>query len=152
MNVYRGTGFVVGALLAVPRLALRTADAALDAVVREVFAAVVRRLEIDDVVARVDVDRVVERVDVDAVVRRVDIDAVVDRIDLVSLVVDVLAEIDVQQIAREAGSGMTRETVEAVRERGIRADRIVDHFADRLLRRTGGARAAAPRPGPVRPV
>ncbi|WP_055565470.1 hypothetical protein [Streptomyces atriruber] len=112
---------------------------------------IVSRVDVNHVVRRVDVDRVVERVDVDAIARRLDIDAVIARIDLVTLVVDVLAEIDVQYIAREAGSGMTRETVEAVRERGIRADQLVGRFADRLLRRAGDERAGAPPPY-VRPV
>ncbi|MFF0739678.1 hypothetical protein ACFYVL_04680 [Streptomyces sp. NPDC004111] len=177
MNGYRNTD-LVRALLLAPQLALRIAGLGLDALVRALVAAVVARLELDDVVARVDVNRVVERVDVeavvarvdldravervdldravarvdvDAIVRRVDVDSVIARVDLVDLAVAVLAEIDVQRVARETGTGMTRETVEAVRERGIRADQLVNRVADRLLRRAHGARAevapaADPRP------
>ncbi|MFI1681445.1 hypothetical protein [Streptomyces sp. NPDC020607] len=112
---------------------------------------IVDRVDVDAIARRLDVDRVVERVDVDAIALRLDVDAVIARIDLVALVLDVLAEIDVQRIAREAGSGMTRETVEAVRERGIRADRLVAQLTDRLLRRTPDGRRETPLSQPVRP-
>jgi hypothetical protein len=62
-----------------------------------VLAAVLDRIDLDDVVRRVDVAAVVERVDVEPVVARVDLDAVAQRLDLDA----VLARLDLTRIVLE---------------------------------------------------
>ncbi|MVO88152.1 hypothetical protein GPA10_26185 [Streptomyces sp. p1417] len=110
------------------------------------------RVDVDRVAERVDVDRVADRVDVDRVADRVDVHAVVARVDLVPLTLEVLTRIDLGRIVRDTGGSMTKETLDAFRERSMRADRMVNHVADRLLRRSGTVRAdgedgAGPLPG-----
>ncbi|MFD7663763.1 hypothetical protein [Streptomyces sp. NPDC059788] len=160
-------------LLLGPRLALG-AVAAADAVagragaemgrlrraaLRRLVAAVVDQLDLDDLVSRVDVNRVADRVDVnrvadrvdvERVARRVDVDAMVDRADPVALTRQVLDEIDVGRIVRDTGGGLTGEALDAVRLRSARADRLVDAFTDRLLRRNGTVPSSRPQP-PDRP-
>ncbi|OKI02120.1 hypothetical protein A6A06_13620 [Streptomyces sp. CB02923] len=165
MGAHHGAeGPLAAVLLIGPRLALGAAAAvgtavgaaavrvgdgvgrAQRAVLRRVVAAVVDQLDLDALVARVDVNRVAERVDVnrvadrvdvERVARRVDLDAVLDRLDPVALTRQVLEEIDIGRIVRDTGGGMTGEALDAVRLRSARADRLVDAFADRLLRRNG---------------
>ncbi|WJV50649.1 hypothetical protein [Streptomyces flavofungini] len=148
----------VGAVLFLPRLTLRAVRAGADALLRELISAVVARIDLDALVARVDVDRVADRVDVDRVAARVDIGSIADRVDvnriadrvdvraviarvdLVPLTLEVLARIDLGRIVRDTGGGMTRETLDALRERSMRADLMVNHLAGRLLRRNGTVR------------
>ncbi|MFD6289731.1 hypothetical protein [Streptomyces sp. NPDC060205] len=117
------------------RFALGTAADVADAVIRAVTAAVVDRMDLDELVARVDVNRVAERVDVDRIAARLNVDAVLDRVDLAVLTKSVLEEIDLGRIVRDTGGGMADETVHGLRARSMRADRMVDRIADRLLRR-----------------
>lgn len=137
------------------RCALGAGAEVADRLIRAVTAAVVDRLDLDAIVARVDVnrvadrvdvnrvadrvdvDRVVLRVDVDAIADRVDIDAVIARVDLVVLTRDVLQAIDLGRIVRDTSGGMAEGTVAALRVRSIRADQVVNRFADRLLHRPG---------------
>ncbi|WP_225891224.1 hypothetical protein [Streptomyces dioscori] len=117
------------------RFALGAAADVTDAVIRALTAAVVDRMDLDELVSRVDVNQVAERVDVDRIAARLDLDAVLDRIDLAALTKGVLTEIDLGRIVRDTGGGMADETVHGLRARSVRADRMVDRIADRLLRR-----------------
>ncbi|WP_143676613.1 hypothetical protein [Streptomyces sp. TLI_146] len=112
-------------------------------------SAVVDRLDLDALVARVDVNRVADRVDVDRVVLRVDVDAVIARVDLVVLTRDVLQAIDLGQMVRDTSGGAAEGTVAALRVRSVRADRVVNHFADRLLHRPGADPQGTDGPGPT---
>ncbi|MFH9423938.1 hypothetical protein [Streptomyces sp. NPDC017529] len=153
MAAHRGAeGPLETVLLLGPRLALGAATAVgtvARAALRRLVASVVAQLDLDDLVSRVDVDRVADRVDVDRVAdrvdveriaRRVDLDAVLDRVDVAALTRQVLEEIDIGRIVRDTGGGMTAEARDAVRLRSARADRLVDAFTDRLLRRDGTGR------------
>ncbi|MFE7073515.1 hypothetical protein ACFU96_25855 [Streptomyces sp. NPDC057620] len=117
------------------RFALRAAADVTDTVIRRLTAAVVDRMDLDELVSRVDVNRIAERVDVDRIAARLNLDAVLDRIDLAVLTKDVLEEIDLGRIVRDTGGGMADETVHGLRARSMRADRMVDRIADHLLRR-----------------
>ena len=86
----------------------------------------------------------------DAILARIDIDAIVSRIDLVTVVNQVIEEIDLPAIIRESSGGMASEAVLDVRMRGIEADETVNRIVDRILRRRRGA-VAAPVPGNGRP-
>ncbi|WP_157851484.1 hypothetical protein [Streptomyces monomycini] len=125
------------------------------AALRRVVAAVVAQLDLDALVARVDVnkvaervavDRVADRVDVERIARRVDIDALLVRADPVGLARQVLEEIDIGRLVRDTGGSLTGDAVDAVRLRSARADRLVDAFTDRLLRRNGSVPSSAPSP------
>ncbi|MET9562946.1 hypothetical protein [Streptomyces tauricus] len=156
------------------RFALGTVADITDALIRGLAAAVVDRMDLDELVSRVDVNRVADRVDVnriadrvevDLVARRVDVDriaarlnldAVLARVDLVVLTKGVLEEIDLGRIVRDTGGGMADETVHGLRARSMRADQRVNRLADRLLRRpdpagagtgTGAATAGVPADG-----
>ncbi|GHC80137.1 hypothetical protein [Streptomyces flavofungini] len=105
---------------------------------------VASRLDVDRVAARIDVDRVAARVDVDAVVARADLDAVIARLDLADLVRRVLDEIDFARLVRESSGTMAVETVDAFRDRGVTADRILSRIADRVLSRSTARNTAGP--------
>ncbi|MFD0309017.1 hypothetical protein [Streptomyces sp. NPDC127119] len=117
------------------RFTLGAAADVTDTAIRRLTAAVVDRMDLDELVSRVDVNRVAERVDVDRIAARLNLDAVLDRIDLAVVAKDVLEEIDLGRIVRDTGGGMAGETVHGLRARSMRADRMVDRIADRLLRR-----------------
>ncbi|MER5450625.1 hypothetical protein ABT052_10320 [Streptomyces sp. NPDC002766] len=96
---------------------------------------VAARLDVEEVAGRIDVDRIAARVDVDRIAARLDVDGVIARVDLVTLTRAVLEEIDLGRIVRETSGGMADETVDALRLRSARADRMVNRVADRLLHR-----------------
>ncbi|MYT10212.1 MULTISPECIES: hypothetical protein [Streptomyces] len=102
---------------------------------------VTARVDADEIAARLDVDRIAARIDVDRIAARLDLDAVIARIDLVSLTRAVLEEIDLGRIVRDTSGGMAEETVDALRLRSMRADRMVNRVTDRLLHRPGVAPA-----------
>jgi hypothetical protein len=114
------------------------------ALLRQLAAAVLAEVDVDGVVARADLDRVVDRldldriakrIDVDAIAARLDIDAVVARVDLPGLTEQVLDEVDIDEIIRQSSGTMAAETVDALREQGMRADHLVNRIVDRVLRR-----------------
>jgi hypothetical protein len=123
------------------------------ALLRELAAAVLAEVDVDAVVARADLDRIVdrldldriaERIDVDAIAARVDIDAVVARVDLPGLTEQVLDEVDIDEIIRQSSGTMAAETVDALREQGMRADHLVNRLVDRALRRKDGRHTDLP--------
>jgi hypothetical protein len=87
------------------------------------------------VLAEVDLDRITERIDVDAIVARVDVGAIVSRVDLPGLTEQVMDEVDVGEIIRESSGTMAAESVDALRDQGMRADHLVNRIVDRVLRR-----------------
>ena len=88
---------------------------------------------------------VLDRIDLDAVVARVDVSVVVDRIDLVSIVHDVLDEIDLPEIIRDSSGSLASESLVGMRMQGIAADERVNRIVDKILLRRSG-RAPAPSP------
>ena len=107
----------------------------LDAIVPEVVRAMMTRIDLNQIAADIDVD---------AIARRIDVDAVIARVDLVGITEDILDQIDLPEIIRESAGSMTTEAVHDVRMTGIGADEAVSRVVDRLLRRRGARRTAAP--------
>lgn len=121
--------------------------------------AVVDRISIDEIVARIDVDRIVSRVDLDGVVARIDLDAVASRVDIEAVVrrldlggiaQEVIDEIDLTEIIREAMGSMTNETVGGIRVQSMHADRAISRLVDRVLQRRGDRDAAPSAASPDR--
>lgn len=96
---------------------------------------VLERVDVDRTVARVDLDRVVERIDIDAVAARLDVEAVVRRLDLAAIAREVIDEIDLPEIIRDAMGSMTTETVGGIRVQSMAADRAISRLVDRVLQR-----------------
>ncbi|MGH9252845.1 MAG: hypothetical protein ACRD0W_25525, partial [Acidimicrobiales bacterium] len=96
------------------------------------------------VMTRIDLNQIATGIDVDAIARRIDVDAVIARVDLVGITDDILDHIDLPEIIRESAGSMTTEAVHDVRMTGIGADEAVSRVVDRLLRRRGARRTAAP--------
>ena len=119
----------------------RSDPAASDALrqgVRRAADAVMDQLDVTELVLEhVDIQRIAERVDidVDALAERVDIGAVLDRVDLAAIAADVIEQLDLPQLIREATTDTTSEGVRSVRLRGVDADRAVRRAVDRLLAR-----------------
>jgi hypothetical protein len=110
--------------------------------------AVVTHLDVDRVVDRVDLTRAIDRISIDEVAGRVDVQAIVDRLDLVGIAQGVIDELDLPEMVREATGAMSAETVDAIRVRGIDADRLVTRLVDRVLSRKGDTVATASPGGP----
>jgi hypothetical protein len=92
-------------------------------------------IDVNALAGRVEMDRLAARIDVDALAARLDLDAVIDRVDVVAIARDVIEELDLAQLVREAASETTSEGVRSVRLRGVDADRAVRRAVDRLLAR-----------------
>jgi hypothetical protein len=99
--------------------------------------ALVQRLPVDEVADRIDVERIVSRVDLDAVAGRIDVEAIVRRLDLAAIARDVIEEIDLASIIRDAMGSMTTETVGGIRVQSMNADRAISRLVDRVLQRRG---------------
>jgi hypothetical protein len=65
----------------------------------------------------------------------VDIATIVSRVDLPGLTEQVMDEVDVGEIIRESSGTMAAETVDALRDQGMRADHLVNRIVDRVLGR-----------------
>lgn len=96
---------------------------------------VAERVDVDALMERADVNRLAARIDVDAIAERLDVAAVLDRLDLAAIAADVIEQLDLPQLIREATADTTSESVRSVRLRGVGADRAVRRAVDRLLRR-----------------
>jgi hypothetical protein len=105
---------------------------------------VVSRIDVDSIIAGADLDRVVSRIDVDSIlqrvnpddiVARVDVEAVLDRLDLTAIARQVIENIDLAAIMREASGAASSQVARSVRTEGMHADDSVARFVDRLLRR-----------------
>ena len=128
-----------------------------DAVIARVdVQGIAEGLDIDAIATHVDVNRVAERIDlnriaagidVDAVAERLDVERVLARLDLAAIASQVIDEIDLPEIIRSSTGAMASETVRGVRIQGIEADRAVERFVDRVIRRTGRSTDVAGTPG-----
>lgn len=96
---------------------------------------IIDRVDLDRVVGRVDIAAIVDRVDLDAVASRIDLDAIVGRLDLAAIANQVIEEIDLAAIIRDATMPMAAEAVEGIRVQSMDADRFVAGLVDRMLRR-----------------
>ena len=114
------------------------------AVARVDLDAILERVNVDDIVAHVDLDRVVDRIDVDAVAAKLDVEAIVRKLDLAAIAREVVDELDLPEIIREAMGSMTTETVGGIRVQSMNADHAISRLVDRVLRR----RAASEGPPP----
>jgi hypothetical protein len=79
----------------------------------------------------------------DRVISTVDLDRVIDRIDAVTLVEEVLAELDLPALVRESTGSLASEGVRTARMTGISADEAISRGLDRFLRRSRQPRASA---------
>jgi hypothetical protein len=95
-------------------------------------------IDVNAVAARVDVDRLVDQIDIDRIAQRLDVEAIVNRLDLASIARGVLDEIGVEEIIRESSGSLTVQTVDALRARGVDADRRLAELVDRALFRHRG--------------
>ncbi|KAA0940695.1 hypothetical protein [Streptomyces apricus] len=152
----------VGTARRLARFALGVAAGAADALIRGVTAAVVERLDLDDLVSRVDVNRVADRIDVDRIAVRVDVDRVADRVDVnrvadrvdvdraagrvsVDLVIgrvdlDLVADrIDVDRVASRLDLGAVLARLDLA---GLTKDVLEEIDLGRIVRDTGGGVAA----------
>ncbi|MFI8228198.1 hypothetical protein ACIGDI_05180 [Streptomyces sp. NPDC085900] len=125
------------------RFGLSTAGYVTDRLIRTLTAAVIDRLDLDDLADRLDVNRVADRVDVMRVAGRADVDALADQVDVDRIIerVDVdriIGRVDVDRIVEQVDVNRVaaRLDVDAVAGR-IDLDRIaarvdVDRIAARL--------------------
>jgi hypothetical protein len=91
-------------------------------------------------------------VDVDRIVADVDVDAVVSRVDLVTLVKEVVDELDLPEMVRESTSAMASDSVRGLRMHSITADDAIGRAVARVrLRRAVDATTSGSdgSPGPA---
>lgn len=110
---------------------------------------VVHRLDLNPAVEDIDLNPVLARLDLNPAVAGLDLDEVVSRLDLIKLVEDLLDDIDLTDIIRDAGESVTTEMLTDVRSTGERADDAVEQFFDRLLRRRRNRDDGAEKPAAV---
>jgi hypothetical protein len=118
------------------------ARADLDRVVSRIDVdAIIATADLDRVVSRIDIDSILQRVNPDDIVARVDVEAVLDRLDLTAIARQVIENIDLAPIMREASGAASSQVARSVRTEGMHADESVARFVDRILRRPhhGGA-------------
>lgn len=96
-------------------------------------------LDVQALADRIDVEALAARIDIDALVRRLDLDAVVERIDILAIATEVIDELDLAQLIREATADTASGGVRTVRLRGVDADRAVRRAVDRILARHDGS-------------
>jgi hypothetical protein len=100
------------------------------------------RIDMAALTRRIDVDGLASRIDVDALARRIDLDALIARLDLARLASDVIEELDLADLVRDAAAETTSEGVRVVRLRGVGADRAIRRAVDRVLSRRDGGEAS----------
>jgi hypothetical protein len=96
------------------------------------------RVDMSALVRRIDVNELAARVDVDAIASRIDIEELIRRLDLAQIASEVIEELDLADLVRDAASETTSEGVRTVRLRGVDADRAVRRAVDRVLSRRDG--------------
>lgn len=109
------------------RVAARTVDESVTAVLRWGAEAAVERLDLTALVR--------DHVDLDALVATVDVDAVADRLDLLGLAAFIIDGIDLPAIIRESTGGITSDALRGARLRSYGADETVARAIDRVLLR-----------------
>jgi hypothetical protein len=96
-------------------------------------------LDVQALADRIDVEALAARIDVDAIAGRLDLDALVARIDVVAIATEVIDQLDLAQLIREATTDTASDGVRTVRLRGVEADRAVRRAVDRILARHNGS-------------
>ncbi|MBX3314303.1 MAG: RDD family protein [Actinobacteria bacterium] len=113
----------------------------IDAVIQRVdIDAILQRVDIDGLMGRVDIDALMGRVDIDALMGRVDIDALMGRVDINRLLDQVdlptlVARAGIDQIVRDATSGIATRTIDLARRQILGLDVIALGMVDRSLGR-----------------
>jgi hypothetical protein len=97
---------------------------------------IAEQVDVDALVDHLDMDRLAARIDIDSLVARLDVEAVLDRLDLGAIAADVIEQLDLPQLIREATADTTSESMRSVRLRGVGADQAVRRAVDRVLART----------------
>lgn len=89
--------------------ALMRDNIGLDMIVRRLdIDAIVARLDIGEIVARLDIDAIVARLDIDAIVARLDMNEVVARIDFPKLANQIVDDVKLPKVLRQASSSVVR--------------------------------------------
>jgi hypothetical protein len=100
----------------------------------------VGRLDMNRLLDRIDMDRLLDRIDMERLTARIDVQALLDRVDLPAVASDVIEDLDIPQVIREATADTATEGVRDVRLRGVEADRAIRRAVDRILARSNGDR------------
>ena len=102
----------------------RTAAALIDAMISPIAAAVIERIDLDDVVRRVDIQDVIDRADVNGIIAKADLDQIIARLDIDGIVarVDIgriIDRIDIDAIAAriDIGAIIDRVDINAIADR-----------------------------------
>ena len=98
-------------------------------------------LDVQALADRIDVEALAAKIDADAIAGRLDLDAVVARIDILAIATEVIDELDLAQLIRDATADTASDGVRTVRLRGVDADRAVRRAVDRILARHDGSDA-----------
>jgi|1186.fasta_scaffold20050_2 hypothetical protein len=100
--------------------------------------ALAARLDMNRMLDRIDMDRLLDRIDMERLTARIDVEALLDRVDLPAVASDVIDDLDIPQVIREATADTASEGVRDVRLRGVEADQAIRRAVDRLLSRSNG--------------
>jgi hypothetical protein len=100
--------------------------------------ALIGRLDMNRLLDRIDMDRLLDRIDMERLTERIDVQALLDRVDMPAVASNVIDDLDIPQVIREATADTASEGVRDVRLRGVEADRAIRRAVDRLLSRTNG--------------
>ena len=102
--------------------------------------ALVGRLDMDRLLDGIDMDRLLDRIDMERLTQRIDVEALLDRVDMPAVASNVIEDLDIPQVIREATADTASEGVRDVRLRGVEADRAIRRVVDRILFRSNGDR------------
>jgi hypothetical protein len=101
--------------------------------------ALLEGLDVDALADRIDVNALAAGIDVDALASRIDLDALVARLDLPRIASEVIDELDLADLVRDATAETASDGVRTARLRGVDADRAVRRAVDRVLSRRDGS-------------
>jgi len=96
-------------------------------------------LDMQALTDRIDVEALAAKIDVDAIAGRLDLDALVRRLDILAIATEVIDELDLAQLIRDATADTASDSVRTVRLRGVEADRAVRRAVDKILARHNGS-------------
>jgi hypothetical protein len=96
-------------------------------------------LDMQALTDRIDVEALAAKIDVDAIAGRLDLDALVRRLDILAIATEVIDELDLAQLIRDATTDTASDGVRSVRLRGVDADRAVRRVVDKILARHNGS-------------
>jgi hypothetical protein len=78
---------------------------------------------------------VAAKIDVNAIAQRLDLEAFLARVDMVKIATELIEQLDLAQLIREASRDTASDGVRTVRLRGVDADRAIRRAVDRVLGR-----------------